>query len=101
MVHWVWKAHYWGFAIEYEEPVAEGFKLISMVLKMPRDLSMAYHPSTSGHGFEAVAGYKYGLASKYKWDGLAIVIFWKVIDVLDEFHVNLYGVSFLENSYLL
>ena len=53
------------------------------------------------YGFEAVAGSKYGLATKYKWDGLANVIFWKVIGVLDDFHVKLYGDSFLENSYLL
>ena len=29
------------WAIEYEEPIAEGFALLSMVLKLPRDLSMA------------------------------------------------------------
>ncbi len=50
---------------------------------------------------EADVGSKYGLAAKYKWNGLAIVIFWKVIDVLDDFHVKLYGDSFWENSYLL
>ena len=50
---------------------------------------------------DAAAGSKYGLADKYKWDGLAIAIFWKFIDVLDYFHVKLYGDSFLENSYLL
>ena len=53
------------------------------------------------YGFEAVAGSKYPLVAKYKWDSLAIVIFWKFIDVLDDFHVNLYGDSFWENSYLL
>ena len=68
--HWVWRACYWGF-------------------------------QAAKHGLtEATAGSKYGLAAKYKWDGLAIVIFWKVIDVLDDFHVNLYGDSFWENSYL-
>ena len=53
------------------------------------------------YGFEASAGSKYGLATKYKWDGLAIVIFWKIINVLDDFHVKLHGDSFWENSYLL
>ena len=50
---------------------------------------------------EVVAGSMFGLAAKYKWDGLAIVIFWKVINVLDDFHVKLYGDSFWENSNLL
>ena len=53
------------------------------------------------YDFEAVVGSKYGLAAKYKWDGLAVAIFWKSIDVLDDFHVKLYGDSFWENSYLL
>ena len=77
MGHWVWRACCWGFSIENEEPAAK-YGLI-----------------------EAVAGSKYGLATKYKWDGLANVIFWKVIGVLDDFHVKLYGDSFWENSYLL
>ena len=51
------------------------------------------------YGFEAAAGSKY--PTKYKWDGLAIVIFCKVIDVLKDFHVKLYGESLWENSYLL
>ena len=71
MGHWVWRAYCWGFQ-------AAKYGL-----------------------FEVATGSKYGLATKYKWDGLAIVIFWKVIDVLDDFHVKLYGDSFLENSYLL
>ena len=53
------------------------------------------------YGFEAPVRSKYGLEAKYKWDGLAIVIFWKVIDVIDDFHVKLYGDSFWENTYLL
>ena len=53
------------------------------------------------YGFEVVVGSKYVLTTKYKWDGLANVIFWKVIGVLDDFHVKLYGDSFWENSYLL
>ena len=53
------------------------------------------------YGFEAVVGSKYGLATKYKWDGLANVIFWKVIGVLDDFHVKLYGDSFGENSFIV
>ena len=53
------------------------------------------------YGFDASAGSKYGLATKYKWDGLTIVIFWKFIDVLDDFHIKLYGDIFWEKSYLL
>ena len=53
------------------------------------------------YGFEVVVGSKYGLATKYKWDGLAIVMFWIVIDVLDDLHVKLYRDSFWEKSYLL
>ena len=71
MGHWVWRACCWGFQ-------ATKYELI-----------------------EDVAGFKYGLVAKYKWDGLAIVIFWKIIDVLDDFHVKLYGDNFWENSYLL
>ena len=81
MVHWVWRAYCWGFSIEYEEPIA-GFQAVK-------------------YGFEAVTGSKYGLTAKYKWDGLSIVIIWKFIDVLDDFHVKLHGDSFWENSYLL
>ena len=53
------------------------------------------------YGFEIVVGSKYALVAKYKWYGLAIVIFWKFIDVLDDFHVKLNGDIFWENSYLL
>ena len=69
--HWVWRACCWGFQ-------ATKYGLI-----------------------EPAVGSKYELVAKYKWDCLAIVIFWKVIDVLDYFHVKLYGDSFWENSYLL
>ena len=71
MGHWVWRSCCWGFQ-------ATKYGLI-----------------------EAAVGSKYGLEAKYKWDGLAIVIFWKVVDVLDDFHVKLYGDRFWEKSYLL
>ena len=76
MDHWVWRTCWWGFAVEYGEPAAEDLKGTKYML------------------IEADVGSKYGLASKYKWDGLAIAIFWKFIDVLDYFHVKLYWYSF-------
>ena len=71
MGHWVWRACYWGFQ-------ADNYDLI-----------------------EAATGSMYDLETKYKWDGLAIVIFLKFIDVLHYFHVKLYWDIFWENSYLL
>ena len=94
------------WAIEYEEPVAEALPLSmkSLLLRLChwvwRLCCWGFQAAKYGL-IEAAAGSKYGLAAKYKWDGLVIVIFWKVIDVLVDFHVNLYGDIFLENSYLL
>ena len=83
MGHWVWRAYCWGFSIEYEVTCCWGFEAAKYGL------------------IEVFEGYMYGLATKYKWDGLDIVIFWKIINVLDGFHVKLHGDSFWENSYLL
>ena len=57
--------------------------------------SLSWWFQATKYGFETVVGSKYGLAAKYKWDGLAIVIFWKDIVVLDDFSVKLLGDSFL------
>jgi len=68
------------WAIEYQEFVAEALPL-SM-----KSLLLRLYQAAKYELIEAAVGSKYGLAAKCKWDGLAIVIFWKVIDVLDDFH---------------
>ena len=81
------------WAIEYEDPIAEVFPLVWK--------SCCWGFQDAKYGFEPVVGSKYGLAAKYNCDGLAVVIFWKFIDVLDDFHIKLYGDSFWEKSYSL
>jgi len=58
--HSVWRAWCWGF-----QAAKCGFEAADVGFK---------------YGFEAVdVGSKYGFATKCKYDGLAIVIFWKVM----------------------
>ena len=69
MGHWVWRSHYWGFVIQYEDLDVEAFKC-----------GFEAADVGSKYGFEAVdVESKYGFATKCKYDGLTIVIFWKVM----------------------